>query len=128
MARTDQPYVRNAADKRQVAAAKRAEDKRDEQYRASLVAVLRTFEGRRVIGELLDRAGLYRTSWDPSAKIHFNEGRRNFGLELLATVQDASEELYLEMEREMRAFKRSLEQGPAAVQVSQSGGETDGSN
>lgn len=125
----DRAYVRNAADRKQTAAAERAERKRDLEFSESLGAVLRTKEGRRVLGELLDRAGLYRTSWDPSAKIHFNEGRRNFGLELLANIQDASEELYLVMEREMRAFKRSLEQGPAAVQANQvaTEGETDGS-
>jgi hypothetical protein len=116
------PYQTNAADARQVRAASRAEEKREEQFRGSLKAVLSTPEGRRVLGELLDRAGLYRTSWDPSARIHFNEGRRNFGLELLAQIQEASEELYLDMEREMRAFKRSLEQGPAAARTAAAGG------
>lgn len=121
----NQPYQSNAADPRQVRASARAEEKRAEQFRGSLKVTLSTPEGRRVIGELLDRAGLYKTSWDPSARIHFNEGRRNFGLELLAEVQDASEDLYLEMEREMRAMKRSLEQGPAAARAA-SEGVTDG--
>lgn len=117
----NQPYQTNAADPRQIRAAGRAEEKRETEFLAALKAVLETVDGRRVLAELLDRAGLYKTSWDPSAKIHFNEGRRNFGLDLLAQIQDASEPLYLEMEREMRAFKRSLEQGPAAVRTAAAG-------
>jgi hypothetical protein len=114
---SSRPYQTNASDPRQVRASARAEEKREAAYIGSLKAVLATPEGRRVLAELLDRAGLYKTSWDPSARIHFNEGRRNFGLELLANIQDADEALYLEMEREMRVFKRSLEQGPAAARA-----------
>ena len=123
MSQRNQPYQTNAADPRQIRAAGRAEQKREQEFIAAIKAVLGTYDGRRVLGELLDRSGLYRTSWDPSAKIHFNEGRRNFGLDLLAQVQEASEDLYLEMEKEMRAFKRALEQGPAAVRVASAEGE-----
>lgn len=130
MSRSQQAFVKNAASKQQVAAAARAEEKRDEQLRASLLAIMRTKEGRRVMAELLERAGLYRSSFDTSGSVtYFNEGRRNFGLEIQALLADVSEPFYLAMETEMRAFKRQLAQGPAAVQTqAATEGETDGSD
>lgn len=76
-----------------------------------------TPEGRRVFGELLEMAGLWRTSYDNSGSAtYFNEGRRNFGLEIKAMLEDAGEDLYLEMEREMRHLRRSLDNEALAVQ------------
>ncbi len=119
------PYVRNAADPKQVRFADRKERDRAARFSDGLRAVLATREGRLVLGELLERSGLWRTSWDPSARIHFNEGRRYFGLELLADVQNADEEAYLLMERERRAFLRSESAEAAAIQTpSTSGGQS----
>jgi len=110
-------YVRNAANPRQVKWAERREQERAESFLASLAVVLGTVEGRRVFGELLERAGLYRTSYDNSGSAtYFNEGRRNFGLEMQASLIQAGEDLYEQMEREMRAYRRSLEREAAAVQ------------
>jgi hypothetical protein len=108
---------RNAADPKQVRFAERKEKERGERYRAALKAVMATVAGRHLLAELLERSGLWRTSWDPSARIHFNEGRRNFGLELLADVQESDEEAYLLMERERRAWLRGEALEAAAVQT-----------
>lgn len=111
------PLVRNAANRSQVAWAKRRETEREEIFIGSIQAVMATAEGRRVFGELLDRAGLYRSSYDHSGSTtYFNEGRRNFGLEIQAHLVQASEDLYEQMEREMRAIRRGLEREAGAVQ------------
>lgn len=110
------PLVRNAANPRQVNWARRREAERDEIFIGSLAAVMATAEGRRVFGELLDRAGLYRSSYDHNGSTtYFNEGRRNFGLEIQASIVQAGEDLYELMEREMRAFRRSLDREAGAV-------------
>lgn len=112
----------NAADPAQVRYAARKERQRAERFSRAMKVVLSSAEGRLVIGELLERSGLWRTSWDPSAKIHFNEGRRNFGLELLAEVQTTDEEAYLLMERERRAWHRSEAAETAASQTPSAAG------
>jgi len=110
-------WQRNAANPRQRDWAERREREREEGFISSLRAVMMTPEGRRTFGELLDRAGLWRTSYDASGSAtYFNEGKRNFGLEIRDYLETASEDLYLEMEREMRAVRRSLEREAAAVQ------------
>ena len=51
--------------------------------------------GRRIVWRLLERTGMYRTSFtgDASATF-FNEGQRNIGLFLSANVQAAAPALY----------------------------------
>lgn len=117
MRRHDRTLQRNAADEKQIKHAGRKVEERAELFRTSLQAVLAQPAGRFVLWELLTRAGLYRSIWDPSAKIHYNAGRQDYGLELLAQVIDADEELYQLMEREMRAFNRSEARETAAVQT-----------
>lgn len=48
-------------------------------------------QGRRIVGRLLDRAGVYRSSFNHSGSVMaHNEGRRDMGLFLLAEVSEAS--------------------------------------
>ncbi len=48
-------------------------------------------QGRRVVWRLLQRAGVYTSSFSHSGSVMaFNEGRRDMGLWLLAEVSDAS--------------------------------------
>ena len=117
------PYQRNAADPQQVRFAERKERQKAQRYANGLRAVMSSPEGRLVMGELLERSGLWRTSWDPSARIHFNEGRRNFGLELLADIQNVDEEAYLLMERERRALIRRESAEAEANQTPPAGGQ-----
>lgn len=48
-------------------------------------------QGRRIVWRLLQRAGVYTSSFSHSGSVMaFNEGRRDMGLFLLAEVSDAS--------------------------------------
>lgn len=124
MSRRDTAFVRNAADPKQVGWAKRREEDRSAAIAAGLKAVLGTVDGRRVIGELIDLAGVYRTVYDHSGStMYYQEGRRNFGLELMAMCIDADERLYEQMEREIRAARRAVAREAGAVQSSTAGNE-----
>jgi hypothetical protein len=108
---------RNASDPKQVRYAERKQRQREARFLAALREVLRTPAGRIVGWELLARAGVFRSVWDPSAKIHYNAGRQDYGHELLASMLEADEEAYQLMEREMRAYLRNEQQEAAAVQT-----------
>lgn len=102
--------VRNAADAVEVKSARQRVKHREERYRAALQAVLETSAGRLVFGELehglIARAGVYRAEFKSSgSEVFFDLGRRNFGLELLARIQEF-ETLYLLMETECRTLAK----------------------
>ena len=57
--------------------------------------------GRRIATRLLDRAGVYRTSFNPSGSVMaYNEGKRDMGLFLLAELMEAAPESYMKMLKE----------------------------
>lgn len=111
------PGQRSASDPRQVKHAERKDRQRRERFDDALRAVLAEASGRLVLWELLTRAGIYRSIWDPSARIHYNAGRQDFGHELLASILEADEEGYLLMEREQRGRARTEAVEAAAVQI-----------
>jgi len=58
-------------------------------------------KGRRIIWRLLDRAGVFRLSFNTNAmQMAFAEGNRNEGLKLLGQVHSLSPELYPTMLKE----------------------------
>lgn len=63
-------------------------------------SVMGTEAGRRVMWRLLEITGLYKSSYALDASIHFNEGQRNIGLQLLADMNRVCPEKYLEMIQE----------------------------
>jgi hypothetical protein len=59
--------------------------------------------GRRIVWRQLERAGVFRLSFDTTAMVMaFNEGQRNGGLALLALINAHCPERYLEMLTEQR--------------------------
>ena len=57
--------------------------------------------GRRVMYGLLERAGVWRLSFNTNAlQMAFNEGNRNWGLSLTATVSEHCPEQYALMLKE----------------------------
>lgn len=65
-----------------------------------LRAVMGAPEGRRFMWALLGECGLFRSSYHPSALIHYNEGQRSIGLALLARLNDHCPDQYLTMQGE----------------------------
>ena len=91
-----------------------------EQEQADLREILDTAAGRRFIWSRLERCRLYESSWDPTVRIHFLEGIRHVGLQLLADVAAADESGLLRMmteahnrkiqdKRAMDAYTASME-------------------
>lgn len=111
------PLQTNAANPQQLRHATRKEKQRLERRLGALRAVMATPEGRMVMWELLERAGIFRSIWHPSAQIHYNAGRQDFGHEILAWLTDADEEAYLTMEREMRTLARRESNEAEAVRT-----------
>lgn len=102
---------RAAITPKQDARAERRERLRLEREDADMAEVLSTPAGRRFIWRLLGVTGVFSASWDPSAKIHFNEGRRDIGLRYLAELNDKHPERFLEAQAEAIAdAKRAAEQ------------------
>lgn len=59
--------------------------------------------GRRVMWHLLDRAGVFRSSFTGNSETFFREGQRNIGLIYLAQVHEHTPEAYSTMVEENRA-------------------------
>jgi hypothetical protein len=124
---SDRALVRNAADPAQVRRAARKADDTEADKRARLRAVLQTALGRAAMWDLLERAGVFRSIYDTSARIHYNAGRQDFGHELMAALLDADEHAYLAMEAEARSRARRDNQSiDAAHTAPATGGQNDG--
>lgn len=55
-------------------------------------------QGRRILWRQLDRAGIFRSSFNTnSMAMAFNEGQRNEGLKLLAQIMQYAPDRYVEM-------------------------------
>lgn len=111
----DRSLVRNAADPQQVRRAARKESQAQEQFQAALRDVLRTESGRRLLWELMARAGVFRSIWVMTAEIHYRAGQQDYGHMLQAEILAASEDAYLMMQREsMARSKREASETDAA--------------
>jgi hypothetical protein len=60
-------------------------------------------QGRRIAWRLLDKAGVYRTSFTGNSETFFKEGMRNMGLFIVAEIQAHSPEAYALMLTESKA-------------------------
>ncbi len=87
-----------------------AKAERDAQARAAarveiedIKWLMKNKQGRRTVHRLLERAGVFRLSFDTTAMVmSFNEGRRSEGLRLMALVTEHCPERYAEMLTEAR--------------------------
>lgn len=60
-------------------------------------------QGRRVARRLLEKAGIYRTSFTGNSGTFFNEGMRNLGLFLFNDVMEVAPEQYVKLLEETKA-------------------------
>jgi hypothetical protein len=99
-----QSAQRSAIDPKQIKLARRLANRQQIRLEAALKSVMNTADGRLVMWELLRTCGIFSSVWEASAKIHYNAGRQDVGHEILSDLHLVSTDLYLLMEREMRAL------------------------
>lgn len=107
------PFVKNAADEKQVKEAKRQAKFSREQELDDVRAILSLPAGRRFLWRYLERCGVYKSSYDPSgSRVYFNEGERNIGILLLADITQADPQAYVSMmlDSERQKFQQQQEE------------------
>ena len=106
----------NAADRRQVDWARRTDRERQAETARAYKETLAHPAGRRVLWDILARAGIYRSVMDGDPpRVYWNAGRQDFGHELLAQLLELDESAYLLMESEARAQHAREARAAAAV-------------
>jgi len=103
---TEKAKTFNAADEDQVKTRKRKDERLRERELNDLRQVMSSVEGRRFVWRLLEKAGVYKTSFTGNSTTFFNEGQRNMGLMVLGDVHEACAEMYLEMMREAQGGEK----------------------
>jgi hypothetical protein len=80
----------------------RARQLRTERYLASedIKWLMGTKRGRRIVWRLLERTGVYRSSFTGDNETFFREGERNVGLMLMAQINESCPESYTLMMKE----------------------------
>lgn len=79
--------------------------------------VLATVDGRAVLADLIQRAGVDRSIYSQSAAIHYNAGRQDFGHELREMLKAMDLAAYVRMRREAddREMTGTAERQPSAT-------------
>ncbi|OZI23744.1 hypothetical protein CAL26_09955 [Bordetella genomosp. 9] len=65
--------------------------------------------GRRLMWGWLAQARVFQPIFEPSSRIYFNEGMRNFGCMFLTAIHEHCPEAYLQMVREVREAKETTQ-------------------
>jgi hypothetical protein len=99
---TEKAKTFNAADEDQVKTRKRKDERLRERELNDLRLVMSSVEGRRFVWRLLEKAGVFRTSFTGNSTTFFNEGMRNMGLMVLGDVHEAAAEAYIVMMNESK--------------------------
>ena len=100
MTEKTKPY--NAADEENVSKHKRKDQNARDRELHDLRTMMDSIEGRRFVWRLLDKAGVFRTSFTGNSTTFFNEGMRNMGLMILADVHEACADQYIQMMKEVK--------------------------
>lgn len=111
---------RNAGDRKEQAQLERLTRRRERRWIADLGATMATPEGRAVVWGLIERAGVFRSAFNPHGSVaSYNLGRQDFGHEMIAEILKLGNEPYLAMEREGRdAAARDLAEAESHQQES----------
>jgi hypothetical protein len=67
--------------------------------------------GRRIMWRLLERTGMYRSSFTGNSETFFREGMRNVGLSLLAQVHEITPDQYAVMLKEQKDARNNADDG-----------------
>ncbi len=98
----NEAFVKNASDPKQVEAGELKEEEKEALETRDLLTVLGTPEGRRVLWGILERCGVYKTSFTGNSETFFNEGKRSIGLELISKIGTASDDALFTMMKEAK--------------------------
>lgn len=86
-------------------------DERDKHERKSELDdfkwLMSSRRGRRIVWRLLEKTGMFRTSFTGNSETFFREGMRNVGLILIAQINEACPEQYTLMVQEQRDVRPS---------------------
>lgn len=99
MSGPQKPFRGTAEEKAKLELEERQRKAHDQRIK-DLRAMLEDRRFRRHTWRQINQCGVYRMSWDPSARIHFNEGMRWVGLEILQDVNEANPDVEGVMRRE----------------------------
>lgn len=97
----------NAAEEAQVKDRKRKDERVRDIELADMRKIMATREGRRFVWRLLDRAGVFRTSFTGNSTTFFNEGMRNMGLMVIGDVMAACADQYVVMMNESKEDEKT---------------------
>ena len=88
--------------------AQRDKSKRETETEAEdLKWIMSNKRGRRFIWGMLDRAGIYRSSFTGNSTTFFNEGQRNIGLQLVGMIHEFCSDQYAVMVKEFKNARNS---------------------
>ena len=104
---TEKAKTFTAADEDQVKTRKRKDERLRERELNDLRVVMSSVEGRRFVWRLLEKAGVFRTSFTGNSTTFFNEGMRNMGLMVLGDVHEAAADAYIVMMNESKEGNQS---------------------
>ena len=115
-----EPLVKNAADEAQVKSAREKEKLGRDLELDDLRIVLQTDAGRRLLWRFLEKAKVFSTVWENSAKIHYNSGQQDFGHFIMSEIVEADQMALLKMmseskEREKKYGTRSKNPGSSTT-------------
>ncbi len=83
--KSSEPFNLQAGRARKEAAQDQRKSKRDQQIE-DIKWQMSTKQGRRVMWRLMEKAGIFRTSFTGNSETFFREGHRNLGLEFMADI------------------------------------------
>jgi len=77
-----------------------------EQEREDFKWLMGSKRGRRIVWRLLERTGVYRSSFTGNSETFFREGQRNVGLMLMALINESSPDQYALMLKEQNDVRK----------------------
>lgn len=96
----------NASDEGKVKKASKSQKETRELELNDFKVVLGTEPGRRVVWRLLERCGIYRSSFTGNSQTFMLEGERNIGLFLLSEIEEADQDAMFRMMKEAKTGKK----------------------
>ena len=96
----------------------RAKEQSDERQRLAIEQEKDDFKwlmgskrGRRIVWRLLERTGVFRTSFTGNSETFFREGQRNVGLMLMAQIHEVCPDQYALMLKEQQNVRSNTDDG-----------------